>query len=247
MAVPHAETLLQVWENGCGEHPIRLALALLQATWPRPEADGWSGVPIGHRDARLLELHRILFGAELATTTRCPRCQQRLDIAFRVEDIGLPPPAPLPEPTSFRLSVHGYELEYRLPTSEDLLVATDLAGDAEAVAARLLDRCVLAAGRQGISITAADLPEPVVASLAADVQAQDPGVEIRVALACEDCGYAWDISFDPVLQVAAELDDWAQRLLADVHALAGAYGWAERDIVAMSPLRRQVYLDLVRG
>jgi hypothetical protein len=36
-------------------------------------------------------------------------------------------------------------------------------------------------------------------------------------------------------------------MLRDVHALATAYGWREADIVAMSPWRRQVYLDMVSG
>ena len=36
----------------------------------------------------------------------------------------------------------------------------------------------------------------------------------------------------------------ALRLLGHVHALARAYGWREADILAMSPARRQVYLDL---
>ena len=248
MAVPHPETLLQVWETSCGEHPIRRALALLDAAWPRPDLDSWARAPIGHRDAWLLDLHRVLFGAEIATTTRCPRCHERLDIAFRAEDVGLPPPTEPHAPAgAFRLSADGYEVDYRLPTSEDLLAVTAQAVDPESVAAGLLDRCILAAKRRGRAVATAALPEPVVASLAAGVQAADPGVEIRVALACEDCGYAWEIDFDPVLHVAAELDDWAQRLLAEVHSLARAYGWAERDIVAMSPLRRQIYLDMVRG
>jgi hypothetical protein len=44
-----------------------------------------------------------------------------------------------------------------------------------------------------------------------------------------------------------EINTWAYRMLRDVHALATAYGWREADIVAMSPWRRQVYLDMVSG
>jgi hypothetical protein len=35
-------------------------------------------------------------------------------------------------------------------------------------------------------------------------------------------------------------------MLYDVHALASAYGWREADVLAMSPMRRQVYLELAR-
>jgi hypothetical protein len=34
-------------------------------------------------------------------------------------------------------------------------------------------------------------------------------------------------------------------LLAEVHVLAGAYGWSEDAILALSPSRRQHYIALV--
>jgi hypothetical protein len=43
----------------------------------------------------------------------------------------------------------------------------------------------------------------------------------------------------------SEIHSWAQRLLRDVHAIAAAYGWREGDILAMNPLRRQAYLELI--
>jgi hypothetical protein len=33
--------------------------------------------------------------------------------------------------------------------------------------------------------------------------------------------------------------------LREVHTLAWAYGWREADILAMSPARRQFYIELV--
>jgi len=33
--------------------------------------------------------------------------------------------------------------------------------------------------------------------------------------------------------------------LSDVHTLARAYGWRERDILTLSPTRRQFYLNMV--
>jgi hypothetical protein len=35
--------------------------------------------------------------------------------------------------------------------------------------------------------------------------------------------------------------------LRDVHELASAYGWRESEILALSPQRRQAYLELVRA
>jgi hypothetical protein len=37
----------------------------------------------------------------------------------------------------------------------------------------------------------------------------------------------------------------AQRLLMEVHLLARAYSWRESDILAMSPARRNAYLQQV--
>jgi hypothetical protein len=48
--------------------------------------------------------------------------------------------------------------------------------------------------------------------------------------------YLWD-----------ELDDWAQDLLAEVDVLARHYAWSERDILSLTPIRRQFYLDLVQA
>ena len=45
----------------------------------------------------------------------------------------------------------------------------------------------------------------------------------------------------------AELDAWARRLLLDVHTLARAYGWSERDILQLTETRRQFYLNLIGG
>jgi hypothetical protein len=41
------------------------------------------------------------------------------------------------------------------------------------------------------------------------------------------------------------VEDWASRLLLEVHALASVYGWSERDVLNLSPRRRRLYLDMV--
>jgi hypothetical protein len=42
-----------------------------------------------------------------------------------------------------------------------------------------------------------------------------------------------------------EIEAWACRVLHDVHTLAGAYGWSEREVLRLSPTRRQMYLEMV--
>ena len=64
---------------------------------------------------------------------------------------------------------------------------------------------------------------------------------------CPACTFTWSEPFDIVTFFWAEIDAWARRLLADVHVLASSYGWSERDILALSPVRRQYYLEMVNG
>jgi hypothetical protein len=44
--------------------------------------------------------------------------------------------------------------------------------------------------------------------------------------------------------VWAEIESEARRLLLEVDVLARRYGWSERDILDMSPIRRYQYLEL---
>jgi hypothetical protein len=75
----------------------------------------------------------------------------------------------------------------------------------------------------------------------------DPHVEIWLALNCPVCDHRWKITLDITSYLWAEIDRWARRLLSQVHIIASNYGWGESDILALSPLRRQNYLDLIQG
>jgi hypothetical protein len=75
----------------------------------------------------------------------------------------------------------------------------------------------------------------------------DPQADVQLALSCPDCGHSWLAAFDIVSYFWSEVNSWAQRLLGEVHTLASFYGWSERDILAMSPVRRHIYLDMIGG
>jgi hypothetical protein len=87
----------------------------------------------------------------------------------------------------------------------------------------------------------------VVDRLNREMEQQDPYAEIHMSLSCPACNHRWTSSLDIVSYLWGEIEDWAQRLLADVHTLASAYSWSERDILALNPTRRQFYLDMVRA
>ncbi len=73
----------------------------------------------------------------------------------------------------------------------------------------------------------------------------DPQAVVDLAMDCPSCGQAWTLPFDICSYLWSEVEDLVQRLFREIHALALAYGWTEREILGMSPLRRRVYLDMV--
>ena len=243
MLAPRPEALLRVWEEQHAAHPVQRALSVLAACSPEHGWQAWAQARVGARDAALLALHEALFGPALHTTASCAHCGERLESSFTVQDICTARAVPPEPPSTLTLREGEFEIDYRVPSSEDLLLV-DVDDDA-AGAEQLLQRCVLRARRGGDELQAPTLPAPLAERVAAAMAADDPEADIRIALACPACGAAQERVFDIVSYLWSELDDWAQRLLADVHRLASAYGWSERDILALSPARRRLYLDMV--
>ena len=75
----------------------------------------------------------------------------------------------------------------------------------------------------------------------------DPLALIELGGACPQCGLTWSAFLDVALFVWREVQHWAQRTLQDVHLLARAYGWREDEILRLSPVRRQAYLQMIIG
>lgn len=248
-----AQALLQTWEQVQGQHPLRRSLALLQAAWPEAQPQPWGTLPIGERDSGLLTLYESLFGPELDTLAACPACSEPLQMRFATHDMRPPPAQPRVAEEAGQaglraLNFDGYAIGWRLPSSDDLLGVIDTDhGTPEAAVAGLLQRCVIDAQHQGQPAVAADLPLPVIDRLQQEMAACDPGADMRVTLSCPACGHAFERRFDIGGYLWDALDDWAQRTLAEVHALAGAYGWSEPQVLALSATRRQHYIGLVQG
>ena len=93
----------------------------------------------------------------------------------------------------------------------------------------------------------AELPAAVIDQLQQDMAARDPGADLRIALTCPACGHGFDRRFDIAGHLWDALDDWAERTLAEVHALAGAYGWSEPQVLSLSAARRQRYIAMVQA
>ena len=109
----------------------------------------------------------------------------------------------------------------------------------------LLQRCVTTAQRAGTEIATAELPAEVDAAIAQRMAEADPQADVQVALACPQCHHAWQTPLDIVSYFWTEIHAWASRILREVHALAAAYGWSEAAVLALTPHRRQAYLEMI--
>ncbi|HEU4792603.1 MAG TPA: hypothetical protein VFS96_03000 [Nitrolancea sp.] len=234
--------LLDLWDYGPVRSPVQRAMLLLAASCPGTSPETLADLSIGHRDALLLTLRELMFGPRLECFAICPGCNEQLELAFNTADIQVSDA----EPAEAILVESGdYQVSARLPDSHDLV---SLPAESPTDARRsLFERCVLQAARRGESVSTTELPEEVVAAVADRMSQADPIADIQFALTCPVCAHEWLEMFDIVSFLWSEINAGANRLLRDVNDLALAYGWREADILAMSPLRRQRYLEMIGG
>lgn len=241
-----AADLLTVWEQGHRRNNGERALVILAAACPETPVEELARITVGRRDGMLLEARERTFGGELAARAKCPACAEALEFnlsapALRSDD-GRQPREP-----DTALSWSGpmgdedprqETISFRCPTAGDLAIVGDAATPEEAEET-LLALCILDASD--------DLTADVAAAISERIAAADPQAEVLLDLSCPACGHVWQTLFDIVSFFWVELAAQARRLLLEVDALAHAYGWPEADILALSPFRREAYLQLVQG
>lgn len=236
-----ATELLSVWEHGSALPAPRRALLLLGAAAPDATPEALGQLPVGQRDDLLLRLRAAAFGPRIEATAACPQCGEKLEMAFHTDDLRSSGASASSAPLTLEFEDHS--LTFRLPDSFDLVELTSVPDLAQAESA-LLRRCVLSARSGGRVLSPDELPAPVVTALAARLAEADPQADVRLSLACPACEHRWEEPFDIVTFFWREIEAWAARILREVHTLATAYGWSEAEILALSPARRRLYLEL---
>jgi hypothetical protein len=245
-----AYKIIHAWELGWRKSLPERAAVLLAQAFPEAGAERLRVLSVGQRNALLLLLRQKTLGAQVVGLSRCPRCGTRLEFTFDIRAL-LPswcenelPTPPQAAETIYALEAGGCALQFRVPTSLDLALVARC-NDQEAGRNLLIARCVVEATQHKRRIEAAQLPAAVIQALGEAISEHDPLAEMKFALDCALCQHSWILLFDIVAFFWTELDALARRLLRDVHALASAYGWRERDILALSAVRRQFYLELI--
>lgn len=238
-----ADVLLCLWEVGEAQYPLDRALTILAAAEPDQTRSELARLPSGRRDERLFGVYERTFGSRVAGQGRCPECQGRVEFSLDVRDLlAASGDGGWAEPLT--VASAGYTVTYRLPDSFDLAAIARLS-DVDEARRRLLERCIVQATRERAEVGLDQVPEAVIGLVVEQMAAHDPLAEIELALACPACGAHCQFVFDIASFLWLKIEAQARRLLREVHTLAMAYGWCEADILAMSPGRRQAYLEMV--
>lgn len=245
----NAAELLNVWEYGLNQPNLQRALIIIAAASPELDSHAVANLSIGVRDARLLQLREWMFGTLLHNKAQCPECGEQVEWQGRTTDLRIQAFADTSSADEFSMEVDGYQLRFRLPTSLDIdavmtLMQSDNSNSTIGGTA-LLKRCVVSADHAGKACDPAELSQHVLDVLSQKIEELDPQAEIRTVLSCPECSHQWQLQFDITSFLWTEINTWAERTLSSIHRLASAYGWTEREILNLSPIRRQLYLGML--
>jgi hypothetical protein len=234
-----AETL-RLWERAKGLGPTERAVLL--AAGEGDDAVVLSTAPVGVCNRRLVDFRSSALGPVLAATAQCPACSSRVE--FQLTAPALLQLDPARRPGGVTASADGrYVVTWRLPTPSDLSYVADRHVADPATA--LTRRCLAATDGEGREIDPAQLPPGTLSDVEQAMADADPLAEVLVSLICPECGTAFDADVDIASFVWSEVEARALRVLHDVGVLAGAYGWSEPEVLALSEPRRAAYLRLV--
>lgn len=229
----------------CQSLPAMLRPCALLDGVPGGAEGAAQALPVGRRDAQLLELQQALFGPTLDALAQCPHCGEQLELNLRVSDLRVPDATDMAEAEPVVCLEHdGYHLRGRLPDSRDLAAAAQ-AADVHEARDMLMQRCLLEATHDGQPLAPHELPDTLLRQLGDAMSAADPQADTELALECPACAHCWNEPFDVGSYLLCSLEQWAERCLDQVHTLAQAYGWTEAHILALSPSRRARYIERV--
>jgi len=243
MHIPSNSDLIAIWERGAGEHPVDRALTLLSACSPSESREDLARLSIGTRDARLFEIYERLFGPALDAFARCPACNEALEYTLSTHELTAASTSSRSDSPSLTVNDGRISLCLRLPNSLDLR-AVSTCTEPELAAKMLVERCIVEANLDGQPVPHADLPLHITDTISSALATADPGAEMLIDLNCTACSNAWQVTLDIERFLWSKISATAKRLLRDVHALASAYGWYEPDILALSTVRRQTYVEM---
>jgi hypothetical protein len=213
--------------------------------FPGIEYDQVVSLPVGIRDSLLLKLRQSIFGNILSSTSVCPSCDEKVEWEMQIESFGLSQPEESVNIKNFKFRKGDYSIAFRLPNSGDIL---HLSSDqtVETSYRWLLSRCILDIKHKRKELRYEDLPSDILDALAEQMTRKDKFADIRISLSCNKCSFQWEAVFDIISYFWTETNSWARQLLLEIGILASNFGWSEKQIIQLSPVRRKIYLEMVK-
>jgi hypothetical protein len=234
MRTIEAPALLALWERAMSRHALDRS-ALLCA-WARPElpVPAIADLPLGEVNASLLEVRAASFGDRIQAHVDCGHCGARLGLTVAVHDLLRPGAG------SASREVAAGGVRCRPPCLRDLAAVARERDPARAVR-QLLERCLI--GTAGDD--AAGLADAALREIEDALEEADPNADLAFDVRCDACGRSGTAQLDAGELLWDDIEARARALFCDVHVLAGAYGWTESEILALSPERRASYVSMV--
>jgi hypothetical protein len=239
--------LLQIWEIGNEQTLIEKTLLLLAKTLPGQTTGSVAMLSIGERDEMLLTLRECLFGTKLVNTAICPRCSNMVEWEINSRNLHLQPVPSFPANNHFVFAKDDIQIKYRFPNSNDLLRVSRSANNYLSDPGKLLTDCIIDIRHNEEPLSPEELPAELLQELDLQMSKDDPQADIGMLLDCPSCSNKWEAKFDIVTYLWLEIDAWATHFLYEIYLLASSFGWAEKDILNMSPQRRKVYIKLIQA
>lgn len=236
-----ARELLTIWENSSGQSLVDVSLDLIRASYADGDTTDPATLSIGERDARLFRLREWLFGSDLLNMAECPQCHELLEWKMPLSELPLKLSEQRGRMPRYTAELPPYTLQFRLPNSYDLMTATN-----QTDARKLVFDCIIEAKKDNVQCLPEELPDDVLNDLDQRLAEEDPCSDIRILLSCSGCAHKWELPFDIVSFLWAEIDNWARHVLRDVATLASVLGWSESELLDMSPKRRKFYLAMIK-
>jgi hypothetical protein len=237
--------LLDLWDRiSCVPEPDHTRI-LLSTAYPSLDSPG--RLPVGTAWHLLLEFRIQRFGASFPFVDTCPSCGEGVEFELTGRDF-LPVEKPaVTRPVEHSLEHGPWSLRFRTLCLGDWeQVAGGNPHSAEDAAKALLSQALIEVKNNGKPLPPEKLPEKAWEALSAALSERDPWAEISFNLHCPACRHEWDSFFEPDKFLLQEVRNAASRLLREIHELAAGYGWREADILKLSEIRRNRYLQLLR-
>lgn len=197
---------------------------LLAATLGGVSGASAAAMPIDRRDRVLIDARLATFGRDIAFFARCPHCDEGNEADF---DLAVLPEAAPAE--GVVASVGGREVVLRAPNSATIARAV-----MNARPDLVIEDIVDADARSDDPAWRGEVEDALAGAF--------PLLDVRFELTCGACESTFDVRFDIVAWLWREIETVASRAIDTVDRLARAYGWSEREILALSPARRGLYI-----